>query len=79
MLVANLPEVVLYLVSRLEYVQKSGLYVETQDRRSLLINKDWDYDGFRRAHLASYLKVRRSGKPSGGPQVLQGLVVHAAD
>ncbi len=29
-----------------------------QDRRHLLIDADWDYSGFRNAHLASYLKVR---------------------
>lgn len=28
-----------------------------QDRRHLLIDVDWDYDRFRKDHLASYLKV----------------------
>mmetsp|Transcript_4819 Transcript_4819/g.13857 ORF Transcript_4819/g.13857 Transcript_4819/m.13857 type:complete len:154 (-) Transcript_4819:441-902(-) len=33
------------------------VYVWKEDRRHLLIDVDWDYDRFRKDHLASYLKM----------------------
>lgn len=38
---------------------KCELYVWKEDRKAMLIESEWDYEGFRRKHLKAYLRMTK--------------------